>query len=532
MKITIFNNTYFRTTLIILLFISAGSVRLWKTFSLKTLTHDGSIALAAAAGQHNAFGFEFSSKGEILNRWTQARKWKRFLTIEHPFCFREIQSGLKNHDIHPPLYFWLLHVWMLICGTHAWTGPLLNIILASLSAIVLFYIFRIFTKENLSALSVSLIWFACPPAMASSMMARQYDLLTLLGLILIWMVIRISDAEKTSRYYDWGLIALISALGLLTHFHFLLLISGCGLFVSCKIPAIGWKKALTCFGAMAIGCLLFYIIYGNPGKTFAQAKLQSQAYDSEQFSNRIEFVWHSLSFFWGSSRIAEITTKIFLSGTIALLLLHILNVFKIWTPRIIRSHYVFFPVLYFFLWTTGITVGLYLSFVSPNHAISSRYLCLTWPFFAGLFVSIIRFLPRYSNFIAYSFGAFLIVTSAISNIDHDRVYTPDSDPIPTFKRVDAVIIDMPNRGYLFPAIFQLNDDQLVYVGRQKEILENKEEFMQKQHHTIAYYNMNIYGNTPQMGAQVVELLKKDYLLNLKGTVWDTGNLIFGSRARK
>lgn len=53
-----------------------------------------------------------------IGAWVPASEWKKFLHIEQPFCFDEIAHALTRFDIHPPLYFWLLHLWALVVGMH------------------------------------------------------------------------------------------------------------------------------------------------------------------------------------------------------------------------------------------------------------------------------------------------------------------------------------------------------------------------------------------------------------------------------
>ena len=113
----------------------------------------------------------------------------------------------------------------------------------------------------------------------------------------------------------------------------------------------------------------------------------------------------------------------------------------------------------------------------------------------------------------------------------ERSHTPDSDPVPTFQKVEAVLIDMPERGFLLPVLYQLRDDHWILIGRQKEILEQQNFLEEKKFRTIAYFNMNIYGNTVDMGQEIVDILERYYLLRVRGTVWNNGHLLVGARSR-
>lgn len=72
---------------IVLLFLLVFVFRARQVFSVNALTHDGSIAYCAAAGQHNAFMISFAKESSVYGHWTPVENWKRFLRVEKPFCF-------------------------------------------------------------------------------------------------------------------------------------------------------------------------------------------------------------------------------------------------------------------------------------------------------------------------------------------------------------------------------------------------------------------------------------------------------------
>lgn len=517
---------------IALFFVLAFAVRLYHVFSLTILTHDGSIAYCAAAGKHNAFAAALTDRSGIYTRWASAKEWRSFLFVDRVFCFGEILSGLKNFDIHPPFYFWLLHVFMLIFGTHAWTGPLMNAFIACGSAAVLFFLARECFRNSAPASVASAIWFASPPVMGVMLMPRPYCLMTLLGLLLVWKIVSLSRSDRSVTKMACVFIAILSAIGMLTHFHFALLLAGCGLYLILGVERIEWKKCLTVFTSMAAGGVLFLLVFGNPAKVVARAKGQLQPFNWDLFDDRFKIVRYALSFFWGASAIAKIVTICFVIAALIVFILGLYGLKRNRPFRFLGRIYGDFPLLFFFVWMTGLIVTLYLCFMSPVHAMSDRYLCLVWPFMACVAVSLLKYVPKFPHAASWILACFLLVTSLITDIDFERNITPTSDPVPTFKQVEAVLIDVPARGYLFPVLFQLNDEQWVFAGWQKEILQNKERLREKRFRTLAYYNMNAYGNTVKSGEEILEWLRPDYLLGLRGTVWNAGNLIYGSRAKQ
>ena len=108
--------------------IFSAALRIAGTAGKKTIDPDEGISYMAATGHLGEyFGVDDQSP---YGTWVEASDWKRFIQIEEKFCFKQISSDLARHDIHPPLYFWLLHLWSLIFGVHLWTGPSLNIMIS------------------------------------------------------------------------------------------------------------------------------------------------------------------------------------------------------------------------------------------------------------------------------------------------------------------------------------------------------------------------------------------------------------------
>jgi uncharacterized membrane protein len=78
----------------------------------ETPSHDESISFIAATCHQDAYE-RLAPDGVAV----PAARWQRFWTLDRAkLCFGAIGRGLAHTDLHPPLYFWLLHVWSLILG--------------------------------------------------------------------------------------------------------------------------------------------------------------------------------------------------------------------------------------------------------------------------------------------------------------------------------------------------------------------------------------------------------------------------------
>ena len=110
--------------------------------------------------------------------------------MKKPFCFSKIGFDIAHYDIHPPLYFWILHVWILIVGVHTWSGPVLNILISMINIIILFGFAKYILDNSKDAIYVAYTYALSPAVIFTSLDARQYDLFALFTIIFTWQIIK------------------------------------------------------------------------------------------------------------------------------------------------------------------------------------------------------------------------------------------------------------------------------------------------------------------------------------------------------
>jgi hypothetical protein len=127
-------------------------------------------------------------------------------------------------DVHPPLYFHLLHFWIRLFGTGERT-------VRSLSGV--FYIFSVLGIYGLgrelygrrTALLSAVIYLSSPLAILAAQFARMYSLLSFLAILSTWLYVQFAVRPRDSQ----GLTALyvaINVLGSFTHIAFFFLLFG------------------------------------------------------------------------------------------------------------------------------------------------------------------------------------------------------------------------------------------------------------------------------------------------------------------
>ena len=123
-------------------------------------------------------------------------------------------------DIHPPLYYWLLHGWIQLFGD---TEVAVRSLSAFLSLLLVAVIFRL-GKRLLGArvgLVAAFIAAVSPFQVYYAQEARMYVLLALLGALTVWSATELLPPRSPLARPPWLLLFILSAtLGLYTHYAF------------------------------------------------------------------------------------------------------------------------------------------------------------------------------------------------------------------------------------------------------------------------------------------------------------------------
>ena len=145
--------------------------------------------------------FRVATAGGLSARWVPAARWQSMWRPDAVFDLRDIANDLARYDVAPPLYFWILHFWLLIAGTHLWSGAVLNLFISALAALALFGLARRLLRRDVDAALVTLTWSLSRVVVATSSLARQYDLLALLVVLFVWLLVDVSDARRSPRKF-------------------------------------------------------------------------------------------------------------------------------------------------------------------------------------------------------------------------------------------------------------------------------------------------------------------------------------------
>lgn len=207
-----------RISLLLLLagLLLAGGMLYVTVLQVSTLEYDDTISLLAATCHQGNYAAQIP-RGE----WVSAGDWQRYWQIDQTGCFRTISHDLALYDIHPPLYFWLLHGWLVLTGTSYVTAVMFNLLPHLATAILVFISCRLLGCRPYAGVTASLLWVGARLTVTVPLLVRQYSLLALMAvLLLIALLLYVRAAHLRSGF----LVYLIASAGLLTQYTFVLLL--------------------------------------------------------------------------------------------------------------------------------------------------------------------------------------------------------------------------------------------------------------------------------------------------------------------
>ncbi len=158
-------------------------------------------------------------------------------------------------DIHPPLYYYLLHFWIRVAGDSEFSAAFLSLWFGVLLLALLYRFSRRLMGENVASIACVLAAIS-PYHLWYSQEVRMYTLGACLGLLAADFLLR--SLAEPHRFRNWILYSLMAALGLYTLYYFAFLIATLALFsIWAGARRWGWKYLFPWAGAQALALLLY-----------------------------------------------------------------------------------------------------------------------------------------------------------------------------------------------------------------------------------------------------------------------------------
>jgi hypothetical protein len=426
---------------------------------------DEAISYLCATGNEENFAslVSHTEQTEI-----KSSEWQELISIQHPYDFRKIADDLIVSDLHPPLYFWLLHIYILHFGVSIGAGVTLNMILHILSLFVLFGITKKLNYTPVVSAMICLVWAASPAASGVIFYARQYELL---GLICLLYALAFLSWKQQPTRINILLITLFASLGFLTHYSFVYLSGGYWVYAMLNVRSIGYRHLVAYTTTFMIAALCLSLLHPHFMDQFMLQQHRTQHFGMSDLFARVGKTALSVCNFF--LPVISMLKPILLGLTGKLLLGVVLFASSMlllfaWLKRSflkIRLSQLFtgklnltFPV-FMAIWFLVITAIPYFLFITPFHSMGGQYLVCLYPFMAIII----------GELMGESLAKNIICTSVLLTGSIIAMYTFTSKQatlIPLTQQVSAaehIVCDDSDRRIMGRLIPYLNDRQSIRI---------------------------------------------------------------------
>lgn len=359
--------------LLFLLLLSGLLIRLHGIFVVKAgLTHDESVSyLCAAATQHR---FEVGLP-EQVDRPLTVGDIHAYYAAPDRLQFRTVARDLVLDDIHPPLYFWALHVAHRSIGFDLRTGALLNLVASLLMLLVLFRSGRELLGGTLPALACCAIWFLSPAVVQIDLEARHYQFFGLIALCMFAVGSRLWEGTGTRAHLL--LFTVLNALGFLTHYYYgFLLVPGAILM----LQRWGFSRRTFLYFTSLFASLGLFLIAFPDFLAFVPHYLA----DREAVAGAVDHGQRVRAVIASSMAFLSNWKWVYSALTLVGAMIMVLAVSR--ARATLRQQWALHPdwlPLHFHLcWYFLFTAVLYVGGISPEQAIGGEYLAYFWPLLA------------------------------------------------------------------------------------------------------------------------------------------------------
>lgn len=447
--------------------------------------HDEAISYLAATCHQGEWDRITARGAAPSGAWVPAREWRRLVEPDDSLCLGRISRDLSRHDIHPPLYFWLLHAWVGAFGVDTATGPALNLLFFVAAALALFGLARRLLGDERGAALVTFVWAVSPAVVPISGEARMYDLLALVSILFAWQAVRIAEMERASPR-ALALLGLAAACGIATAFTFALVAGGGLAWLALRL---GWRRRgqiAAAALAVAAGFALFYAVDPHFPTSFEiQREQVREEFSLDGLPERLD---RTAEGFAGFVLPPQLLRRGVAWALLALACLALLAAAAALARR--RAAPPAGAALFLAAAVGGGTVLLYLGFRTHGLAMGGKYLAACWPFLA--FVPVLGLMRARAHGVAAA--AVLCAALLAAGVAGALRANGDDRPPAGFDEADRVLVDTVRRGVLVPVVLQLPPDTPVFAAPQARLTRSPDPWLAGLRGGGLYVSDTYYGN--------------------------------------
>ena len=465
------------------------------------ITDDEGVSYIAATGHQGNYE-NLSIKG----KWVDITEWKRLWKPDKTFCLSTISKHLAQYDIHPPLYFWFLHIWVLLTSTSIWSGSFLNLIFfAGIFFCLITAGMKILNSFRLS-LGMAFIWGVSPAVMEYIKESRPYALLALFTVIFLILLLKLMQEENKIKIIRFIAIAFIAAAGTLTHYYFALIIAAAALVLVAKCYYSGkWELFIKYVLSIISSIIIFIAAHPYFYLSFVRQQEQAKDFVAADLLHRITLSVKAFNTYY----FPGIFSKPGFALTV--LLICLLVVFFFINPGLkvkLKQQLTYLQKVVLFLFTfLALTfVGLYLAFISPAHAMTAKYLSMIHIFIVlSSFIILLQFNLKIQKVLfvllclwQFSMGAYFIQK------EHKNYAAFKERPVGELADTRNLIVDMDERTIVPSILWYFPDHVRVFIANQDSLLARPGEWKSQLGNEFIYISDLRFTNTVEKRQRIIE----------------------------
>jgi uncharacterized membrane protein len=477
------------------------ALRFWAR-SPVTPEHDEAISFEAATGHLGEFGRIVDERIAPFGVWATAADWQRLWSVEDRFCFRRIANDLGRRDVHPPLYFWLLHLWLAAFGVSASSGAVLNLALAGITVLLLYALGYYTTKSRPAAAAAVLLWGTSPTSITVTLLTRQYELFALFSVAYVRQALGSSEPERLPRPRELTLLALTAAGGLLTHYHFALVLAAATPVVMWRL----WGTSVRRIGDLVVaagGGAVFALVahpyllqaMGATGPRGPMLRTTNLAQRSEKLLTQLA------AFGTGVPIVAVLWVSAMVAAAVAMFKL-VQRAARAHASPMAREPIVLLVAIVLML--GGMITVLYVGGVSPDHAIQPRHLGPLWPLLA-LLVTALLWRCRAGRILVAA-----LCVAMLAAAWEKLVALTDAEPFLTVDAGESVLLDSAENGILPLMLWHVAPSTRVFAASQAYLLEHERDWLPAIGERAVYAASITFENSGAGRDRVLSVLRTRY----------------------
>lgn len=486
----------------------------------QVLEYDDAISYLMSTGHDGQYGQVFTNQSPPIGTWAAGSQWQRYLQIEDGLGYRQIAYDLAHRDVHPPLYYWLLHLWLSITSVNLWSGYVLNVLIDCVTALLLLWFANRYLRNFAQAALVSAIWLLSPVAIKTALWIRHYTFFTLIVVLFSFVFFEaFYRPQKISLWRPINLfLILLVVAGILTNYYFFIFVITGLLALALKVVFVNhdWKRVIYLVVCLGLGGLLFAFIHPE----FYLSLTSYGQYNASGVSGVSDLAYRAR--FALQSLILLYSPFLFSLGLVivacprdlwaALSLRNIQHELKYW-PDANRSHI----GAQFLTWTTLFAVlpplavaGLYLVGFSQVHTISARYVSFLAPFVAYLPVFVWRKFHLQRRWVGVLWvGMVVLGLTTVRGLPWKAGVDATGLDIKSLHTGERFLLDSTNRGEWPSIAFQIPAESQVFANNQPRLLEQQQNWLPQLLQGGMYVSIIRESPNSQKGrAAILELIKR------------------------